>query len=139
LTKLHYVILAPTADIVGFPVFESAVVKVQGARSLTRQERAALQAFRETPEAPDDDEEEAGYAERVLKRARSADTEQHYPLVEAVAPTSNVVERRFSAARLAIGLSHSSLQPITLEALMFLKVDRHLWDAHDVHECLGNN
>jgi hypothetical protein len=72
-------------------------------------------------------------------RARSADTEQRYPLVEAVAPTSNVVELLFSAARLAIRLSRSSLQPIALEALMFLKVKRHLWDAHDVHECLEDN
>jgi hypothetical protein len=35
-----------------------------------------------------------------------------------------------------IGLERHSLQPIMLEALLFLKTNRSLWDVHTVHGVL---
>lgn len=133
---LNYPVLGPNAAIVRDPNFEAAIGKLQRARLLIRAEKQAVQALREIGQREREAAEDDGFADRVLKRARVADQTDHYALLAAVAPTSNIVERLFSMARAVIGIHRYSLQPIALEAMLFLKSNREFWDVHAVHECL---
>ncbi|KAG6967622.1 hypothetical protein JG688_00006223 [Phytophthora aleatoria] len=90
--------LGPRANIVHSPDFESGCVRVlrgKGAR-LTR-------------------------AERFRKKRRLMQQEQQYELLRSIPPTSNIVERFFSVARTTFGHERNSLQPITLEQILFLR------------------
>jgi hypothetical protein len=62
----------------------------------------ALSRFNDEDSNGDD---ERSFAEQALKRARVKTT---YLLTEAVAPTSNAVERLFSQARATIGLQRTT-------------------------------
>ncbi|KAG6950509.1 hypothetical protein JG688_00014119 [Phytophthora aleatoria] len=75
----------------------------------------------------------------LLKRARCDGQTDHYQLVAVVAPMSNVAERLFSVARSTIRLDRHSLQPIMLESILFLKLNRSYWGVETVHECLEHD
>ncbi|KAF0703117.1 hypothetical protein AaE_015540 [Aphanomyces astaci] len=130
----HYI--GGSANIVGNPNFENAVTKLQRGRTLTRPEKLAVAALRSNNGADDASDEDAGFAERALKRARLADENDTYVLLGAVTPTSNIAERLFSMARALIGLDRFSLHPIMIEATLFLKCNRSYWDVSTVHETL---
>ncbi|RLN93915.1 hypothetical protein BBJ28_00019766 [Nothophytophthora sp. Chile5] len=129
--------LGPNASIVADPAFESAIVKLQSGRQLSRSERAAVTPLRVA--GGNDrraDDEDAGIAERVLKRARVSEQPDQYVLVPAVLPTPSTAERLFGMDRAMIGLDCHSLQPVMVEALLFPKCNCTLWDLHTVHEIL---
>ncbi|ETV75850.1 hypothetical protein H257_09825 [Aphanomyces astaci] len=128
--------LGGSANIVGNPNFENAVTKVQRGRTLTRPEKLVVAALRSNNGADVASDEDAGFAERALKRARLADENDTYVLLGAVTPTSNIAERLFSVARALIGLDRFSLHPIMIEATLFLKCNRSYWDVSTVHETL---
>ncbi|KAF0751506.1 hypothetical protein AaE_006355 [Aphanomyces astaci] len=96
--------LGGSVNNVGNPNFENVVTKLQRGRTVTRPEKLAVAALRSNYGADDASDEDAGFAERALKRARLADENDTYVLVGAVPPTSNIAERRFSMARALIGL-----------------------------------
>ncbi|KAG6970337.1 hypothetical protein JG687_00002685, partial [Phytophthora cactorum] len=50
-------------------------------------------------------------------------------------PTSNIVERFFSVARTTFGHERNSLQPITLEQILFLRQNESYWDVSTI-DCL---
>ncbi len=79
------------------------------------------------------DDEELSFAERALKRARLSTV---YVLVNAVAPTSNIAERLFSHTRSIIGPQRHGLQPIMLESILFLKLNRSYWNAQLVRDAI---
>ena len=54
-----------------------------------------------------------------------------------VPPTSNVVERLFSNARLVLTDYRKSLTPYTFECVMFLKINRNFWDLDLVAKIVG--
>ncbi|ETI29695.1 hypothetical protein F443_23192 [Phytophthora nicotianae P1569] len=93
----HY--LAPRADIVHSPDFESGCVRVLRGNSnrLTRTEKAVLQPFAASAAAApeSDDEESSSFVERLQKRRKLAQQEQKYVLIRSIPPTSNIVERFF--------------------------------------------
>lgn len=128
--------VGPNAAILANPAFESAIVKLQAGHNLNRVEKQAVIGLKGEANGNNDEDDDDGFAERVLKRARVAEQADRYILVPAVAPTSNVVERLFSQARALIGLDRHSLQPIALESIIFLKINRGLWDVHDVHDMI---
>jgi hypothetical protein len=120
------------AAMVGDTLFESGVIKIQRGRQyvLTRSEKHALRGLaRDASDEDSDGDDELSFAEQALKCAR---VETTY-LTEAVAPTSNEVERLFSQARATIGLQRHNLQPELLEAILFLKVNGSYWNAKLVH------
>ncbi|KAG3120775.1 hypothetical protein PI125_g818 [Phytophthora idaei] len=143
-------------DIVYAADFEAACVKVQEGRAhqLSRPQKAAVSqlAVREasaTGAASDgaqaaakrhkttssSGDEEESFVER-LKSARKAVREKtSYSLVAAIPPTSNIVERLFSVARLTLGLERPNLLPITFEAILFLHLNDGYWDVCKVDAC----
>ena len=66
------------------------------------------------------------FAERALKRVRVQ--EKIYQDVSFTLPTSNVVERLFSTAKFVFSELRRSLLPRNSEMLLFLKLNRDLWD-----------
>ncbi|KAF1776470.1 hypothetical protein GQ600_15507 [Phytophthora cactorum] len=118
------------------PLLRECVVKLQRGRPLGCQEKAAVSVLKVASGGPSADNPDDGFAERVLKRARVSEQTDKYILVAAILPTSNIVERLFSMARTMIGLERHSLQPIMVEAMLFLKVNISYWDVNVVHDVL---
>uniref|UniRef100_H3GLY5 HAT C-terminal dimerisation domain-containing protein n=1 Tax=Phytophthora ramorum TaxID=164328 RepID=H3GLY5_PHYRM len=120
--------LAPRAAIVQRPHFEAACVRVLKGQTerLTSAEKASLAPFlapSPSDDASDDEEQEetSSFVERIQKRRRLEERHAVYAILSTIPPTSNVVERFFSIARTTFGLQRHSLQPYSLEMLLFLR------------------
>jgi len=78
-------------------------------------------------------------AERDFKRQR-LDAESpkidYVPLLH-VSPTSNVVERLFSQAKLVYSDARKSLKLDTFEMILYLKRNRHFWDVHAIDQIIA--
>ena len=117
------------------PEFENAIVKViaDSIESLSNAEKELLTPFSRTnnsltgvtisPVKPD-----TPLALLALKKKRKI-TSTAYIDMSFIPPTSNIVERLFSAARLVLTDYRQSMTPYTFECVMFLKMNRKLWDA----------
>lgn len=122
------------------PAFEAAVVKVLAgeAAMLTLEESAQLKPFevpaptREVVTSTGTD----GFADSILKRRKIAAEQSTYKLVSAIPPTSNKVERLFSVARGVLRHQRRRLSPMTLEMILFLKVNAIYWDVSTVEASL---
>ena len=135
--------LAPRADIVESPHFEAAVEKVQGGkeRELSTLEKSALRPFLKNAAAVDDefsDEDEVGYADSILELAETERivASSKYCDLSHITSTNNDLERMFSQAKIIMRPHRKSMKPWRLEMLLFLRMNKHLWDVHDVHACL---
>ncbi|KAG3025140.1 hypothetical protein PC128_g4843 [Phytophthora cactorum] len=120
--------LAPSADIVLSPEFESGVVKVLGGheKDLTRAKKAALRRFQRVISRSSTQEAEPtklGFADRLLKCRNVQDEPSTYVLLAATPPMSNKAERLFSLARMIMRYERNRLSPLMLEMLLFLKVN----------------
>eukprot|EP00644_Phytophthora_capsici_P001884 jgi/Phyca11/15626/fgenesh1_pg.PHYCAscaffold_14_\ len=142
-TRLLFAIcIAADADIVHFPVFKRAVVKVldDQASLLTDDGVSALDPFKRTQAAGGGREREPadkeGFAVRTLKRRKNADAPATYVLLKAIPPTSNIVERLFSVARAVLRHERHCISPMMLEMILFLKVNSSSWDVATVEQCL---
>ena len=71
---------------------------------------------------------DAPYAFQALKKKRKV-LQNEFIDLSFIPPTSNIVERRFSAARLVLTDYRKSMALYTFECVMFLKMNRNLWDA----------
>ncbi|KAE8876876.1 hypothetical protein PF003_g27457 [Phytophthora fragariae] len=125
------------------PLFEAAVIKVLAgkAASLTAEEAEELKPFRVENEAPGSSAEvtaaaKEGFADRILKRRKTATEPTTYKLLSAIPPTSNTVERLFSVARAVLRHERHRLSPMTLEMILFLKVNGGFWNVATVDACL---
>ncbi|KAJ8540608.1 hypothetical protein ON010_g12618 [Phytophthora cinnamomi] len=111
------------------PDFEAGCVRVlKGqAKRLTRAEKAALEPLLVSPPADEgeqkekDEEAYISFVERLQKLRRLEERQPTYELLASIPPTSNVVEQFFSVARTTFGQQRRSLQPYTLEILLFLR------------------
>ncbi|POM57552.1 Hypothetical protein PHPALM_37916, partial [Phytophthora palmivora] len=135
--------LAPRADIVHSPDFGSGAVKVLGGQSkrLPRAERTALQPFLKAEKAAEEATGEAeptkiGFADRILKRRKVEATPSVYELLAIIPPTSNIVERLFSVARMVLRYERNRLTPLSLEMILFLKMNESYWDVTTVDACI---
>ncbi|OWZ06071.1 hypothetical protein PHMEG_00021727 [Phytophthora megakarya] len=135
--------IGPQAWIVHSPDFEVACVRIlsEDLSRLKRGERPDLEPFRRLEAdsvasgAADQDtssEDEAFCVEELQKRRRLARKEIKYGLLSSIHPTSNVAERFFSVARTTFDQERHSLQPITLEMILFLRQNSRYWNAQDV-------
>ncbi|KAG3109091.1 hypothetical protein PI125_g11255 [Phytophthora idaei] len=117
-------VLGSRTDIIHSLDFESGCVRVLRGKTarLTRAEKAALRLFANgAPPGPlTDGEDEGSFVERLEKRCKLAVEEQQYALLRSISPTSNMVERFFSLARVTFGHERNSLHPVTLEKILFL-------------------
>ncbi|ETM99890.1 hypothetical protein PPTG_24360, partial [Phytophthora nicotianae INRA-310] len=71
------------------------------------------------------------FVERLQKRRRLKQHQPDYELLSRIPPTSSVCSV-FSVARATFGLQRHSLQPYTLEMLLFLRQNERFWDARTV-------
>ncbi|KAF1791928.1 hypothetical protein GQ600_9643 [Phytophthora cactorum] len=78
-----------------------------------------------------DSEDEGSFVENLQKRCRLAAIESRYDLLSCIPPTSNLVEMFFSVARTTYGQEHHSLQPTTLEMVLFLRQNGEYWTGQD--------
>ena len=86
--------------------------------------------------------EEESYAARVAKRLKVKKFEngvgrEQYVNVEVIPGTSVNCERLFSLAKHILTDTRKNTLPILFEALIFLKVNRSLWDANTVGKAMG--
>ncbi|ETP36048.1 hypothetical protein F442_15918 [Phytophthora nicotianae P10297] len=123
--------LAPRARIVHSPDFESGCTKVldgEGAK-LTWAESAALEPFAIEHSESEFDSESGSFLAQLQRKRRRVQKPQEYGLLSLIPPTSNMVERFFSLARVTFGHERHSLSPYTLEMILFLLVNKKYWDV----------
>ena len=67
-------------------------------------------------------------------RRRECDfpVQPQYPSLHYIPPTSNMCERFFSLAKLVYSDLRKAMKRTTLEMLLFLRLNRHLWDMEMV-------
>lgn len=106
--------------------FEQGIVKLQknNEDSLTIAEREAVAIFRTKGVAPSQDD--LGYADNILAAA-SKESSRTYRCCDHVVPTSNIVERLFSACKRTMTDYRKVMDPSMLDTLMFLGSNSDLW------------
>ena len=119
--------LSPQASIVHTPAFDSGICKLlQDSDDLDDDEKEAVSCFENDEYVAIEDTRT--FAEKVLKKSRLISSK--YKSVGHVPATSNHAERFFSSAKLVISDLRKSMLPRNLEMLLFLKVNRDLWDEN---------
>ncbi|KAF1790878.1 hypothetical protein GQ600_23816 [Phytophthora cactorum] len=78
------------------------------------------------------EEQQDSFVECLRKRRRLYEERVEYEQLKSIPPTSNVVERFFSVARVTFGHQRHGLLPRTLETLLFLRENRSYWDSSTV-------
>ncbi|ETP02981.1 hypothetical protein F441_20013 [Phytophthora nicotianae CJ01A1] len=121
--------LKADASIVHSPVFERAVVKVQGDRRLQADEEAAVEPFLVVQPSSARPTKQVDFATATLRQAKKphAPAQKYEELLNQLPPTSNRCERLFSQCKLILTPRRSSLLPANLEMLVFLRANRDLW------------
>lgn len=132
--------LSANADIVQNKIFEKGIVKLQAGREreLTVAERHEIRGYLQDATAPVDDESEESDEEddaikmhleyERLKEVKNVQGMSKYRSTKHIACTTNMVERLFSRAKIVMTDLRRSMTPRHLEMLMFLRLNRHLWN-----------
>ena len=139
--------LSPDATIVANPTLESGIVKVLNSEvsSLTAFEKNALRPFKKEEESEvvvvEVVEEKIGFAESLIrsKKRKTVTTQQEYIDLDFIPATSNLVERFFSASKLVLTDFRQSLYPINVEAVMYLKLNRHFWNVKTMERVVSKH
>jgi hypothetical protein len=124
--------LDKSASIVHSPHFENAIVKIQsGNENLTTAEKEAVAIFKlgaaDTEELDEEEGKEESYTESLLRRAAQAKVNKSsYRSVAHVCPTSVIVERLFSRAKLVMTPHRRHMDPSTLEMLLLLRTNKDM-------------
>jgi hypothetical protein len=114
------------------PELESAIILGMSGKEelLSTAQRMLLQPYLKIHDSQPSSTEvdiNLSHAEKVLKRRRieesfkTISTSKYINFAECVTPTSNVLERLFSQAKLVSTDRRKRLLPRTLESIMFLK------------------
>jgi hypothetical protein len=126
-----------------------AIVKLQGGceKDLNTREKLQIRRFETTEEDDEEvvaaDEGEPRNRARMLldehrrKQARLVQSD-NYRLTKHIFPATNIVERLFSRAKLALTDHRKLMTPRYLELLMFLRTyNRSLWNAEAVEAAIA--
>jgi hypothetical protein len=133
--------------------FEMGVMCLAGGMPLTQYQLTAVANLAKTDERGGDaafnnemvDTEDRGedesYAVRVVKRLKMQMQEhtqrEKYMTLDIIPGTSVNCERLFSLAKHILTDTRKNTSPLLFEALLFLKVNRNLWDAYSVGRAMG--
>ncbi|KAG2830068.1 hypothetical protein PC129_g5623 [Phytophthora cactorum] len=136
--------LAADASISDSPVFESACAKtINGQQELlTNEEKAQVHHFlvRPMPQEPVEGSNAGkrhSHVSRLRDRKRQRRTVcEEYPDLRFIAGTSAPAERLFSSAKHVLRSTRKRLTPVNFEKLLFLKHNRHLWNADMVAQAM---
>jgi hypothetical protein len=124
--------LGTSANIVHSPAFEDAIIRIQmgDEHQLLSEEQDAVRGLIMPNQQEGDDDNndiDLSFAERVLKRQRKLQVRvSSYIDTRFLLPTSNHVERLSSTSKRSFSTKRRSLR--TLEALVFLRQNRMLWN-----------
>ena len=130
--------LAADAHIVHNRDFENGVIKIQTNKEdrLTPAEKRVVKIFLLAPNAEEDaGGEEENFTEmiaRLEEEAKAPKTKSRYRSLAHISPTSVVVERLFSRAKLIMTPHRRHMDPSTLEMLLLLRYNKDLWDPFTV-------
>jgi hypothetical protein len=144
--------LKATSPLVNNPHFENGIIKIQSGSEdrLTRAEKEAVSmylkpalgaAHAEEKEGEPPAQEEA-YADRVLTAAQQdkrqrTDTTKYRTTIH-VLPQSNLCELLFSHAKIIMSDRRKHMKPQTLNDVLLLKANRHLWGPGLIQEILND-
>ena len=137
--------LSPNAGIIHNPLFESAIVKLQrdSSGALLAEESDCIRKFEiertildESVGATDIDEDDLSFAARALNRQRLLNgcSEKKYRDTRYVLSSSNICEKSFSKAGFALSDRRKGVNPMNIEAQLFLHCNRGLWNVSDLNE-----
>lgn len=135
--------LSPSAGIVHSPVFENAVVKLQqnNSSALSSEESECVSDFEiiaatELEAYCGTDNDGLSFAHRALKRQRimNGSNVKKYSDTRFLLSSSNICERLFSKAGFALTDRRKGLNPVHLEAQVFLHLNRDLWNVTDLNK-----
>ncbi|EGZ05761.1 hypothetical protein PHYSODRAFT_532972 [Phytophthora sojae] len=74
-----------------------------------------------------------GFADQVLSaRKKQRTAQKKFGGVRHIPPTSNAVERLFSAAKHTLSNHRQGMLPVHFETVLFLKLNRRFWNAGTV-------
>ena len=150
LNRLSSQYLSSDADIVHSKDFENAVVKVLGEQEnrLTPTEKRAIKRFlitetnNDESDESDADQPTLSFAERSrqssLEKKRKRATESKYRPMNHVSPTTCLVERLFSRAKLIMTDHRKSMSSYHLELILCLLFHRQWWSAATIDEIINN-
>ena len=140
--------LTVDAHVVHNPDFDAGIIRIINGEShlMTVSEKFACRAFLKN--APDVEEvypaangvgSPPSFAKNALgaKRAR-VEILAEYDDCAWIPATSNIVERLFSRAKLTLGTSRKHMDPVTLEMILLLTVNRNLWSVKVVHDIIND-
>ena len=128
------------------PDFVNGVVKIQRGEegALTPAEKRACKSL-ETTSPEDDADGPLSLEEKMKKKHRKRKAglldngrKSRYLNVDYICGSAAEVERLWSICKYVITTNRSSLTPILLEALLFLRVNRSFWDLRLVQEAHAN-
>ena len=128
-TSTHFL---PSNSVSKFQEFERALLKKQEGKELCDLEQSFIRSFyvEETMEGRSPYTESVSFADRILASKR--------PKLELslkwIPATSNIAEQLFSSARHIFSDNRKNMTPVTLEAILFLKANKKLWDAQVVKQ-----
>ena len=136
------------SNIITNPSFENGIFKILDDREkdLTPNEASACSIFKRKNNAinePGSPANDLGYADQILRgsaqKKRSREDESEYRSVKHVSPTSNICERLFSQAKLIMSATRKNMSPDSLNMLLFLKANRHLWPKPSIIQKILND
>jgi hypothetical protein len=147
--------LAPDAEIVHSPVFESAIVKIQSGKVLllTEEERTAVTRLQnpnpistvdvvaaDTPATKPLSVTRKALNAAIAMRKEAEDAKQEgiYGDLSWIPHSSNMCERLFSRAKLTLGYLRRSMTPLHFEQLIMLRANREHWNVVTVHTGINN-
>ncbi|KAH9088578.1 hypothetical protein Ae201684P_017187 [Aphanomyces euteiches] len=134
--------LSPDTDIVANPDFENGVVKIlsQMTNILNESERRSVERLKIDAVAPNEVPiDRPCLAERAKKRMKKTGDDKQFMDCRFIRPTSNICERLFSMAKLALTDRRRAMHPQTFEQQVFLKVNMAYWGVDHVIEIMTEN
>ena len=132
--------------------FEMGLTKIAKGATLTADEQVACSSLLKKEaravihgahrdDNSDEEDEEVNYAEKVKKRLKMEEMESiqrdQYVNVHVVPGTSVNCERLFSLAKHILTDTRKNTCPLLFEALLFLRVNRDLWNSYSVGKAMG--
>jgi hypothetical protein len=133
----HYI--SGESNFVHSPAFENGIVKVQSEQldDMSPEEKELLEPFLENNPTLVSPTRPTSLSAQALNRIKKRKITTEYVSLEHIPPTSNIVERLFSAARMVLTDYRKNMDPYTFECIMFLKVNRSKWDISLVSKLVG--
>ena len=133
--------LGSNARVIKSRHFESGVVKIleQRENDLALCEKIACARLKKIEGEPEVEthSEDDDFASMILKKRTKVTTSSGYLDLHFLLPTSNLLERFFSVAGLALTNLRQRLTPEHLEQQLFLKANSKLWNIHTVSKVLN--